>query len=148
MVEIKNNSSFFQFKIANYEFPDTNDRSYDGNWLMIDINVKKDDLKWSRRDPSILSWELKEIVEWFYDLSKDKEPEQKDLGFVEPNLSFKYKKNGNNKTKIFIYFWIELLPDNWDKKNKCFVEFELTNEELYNIGKMFEEELKKCPIRE
>lgn len=147
MVEIKSNNSFFQFKISNYEFPDTNDRSYDGNWLMIDINVKKDSLEWSRRDPSILSWELKEIVEWFYDLSNDKEPEREDLGFVEPNLRFRYEKN-NNKTKVLIYFWIELLPDNWDKKNKCFIEFELTNEELYSIGKMFEEELKKFPIRE
>lgn len=147
MVEIKGNNSFFQFKITDYEFPDTDDRSYDGNWLMIEINVKKDDLKWSRRDPSLLTWDLKEIVKWFYDLSNNKELEWKDLGFTEPNLKFEYERS-NNKTKVFIYFRIELLPDNWDKKNKCFVEFELTNEELYNIGKMFEEELTKFQVRE
>ncbi|HOF00857.1 MAG TPA: hypothetical protein PK385_00645 [Spirochaetota bacterium] len=146
MVEIKNNNSSLQLKIVNYQFPETNDKDYDGNWLLVEIRVNIDDLNWKKTDPSLLTWEFNEISEWFYNLSKDINPKWKELVFIEPNIRFDYDKN-DKKTVVIIYFDLELLPDNWDKNKECFIKFELTKEDLYNIGKMFEEELNKFPIR-
>ena len=51
MVEIKNNNSSLQLKIVNYQFPETNDKDYDGNWLLVEIRVNIDDLNWKKTDP-------------------------------------------------------------------------------------------------
>lgn len=147
MFKLKNANSSFQFEIINYQFPDSFSNEYDENWLMIKINIIQDELKWSKVDPCLLTWEVKEIADWFYKLANNQKLKNRELRFTEPNLGFAWAKITDEKFRISIYFDAELLPPGWDKSKECFIDFELKKSELRNTGKMLENELKRHPVR-
>jgi hypothetical protein len=147
MIELKNEHSSFQFEIIGYQFPNADDKEYDGNWLMIKINIINDEFKWSKVDPCLFTWEVQEIADWLYSLANNQKLKTHELRFTEPNLGFAYTKIADEKFRISIYFDAELLPPGWDKSKECFIDFELKKTELHNTGKMFENELKRHPVR-
>jgi hypothetical protein len=146
MIELKNEHSSFQLEVIRYQYPDYSNE-YDGNWLMIKVTATKDSLKWSITDPCLLAWEIQEIVEWFNALANNKKMESSWVRFTEPNLWFNYVEIAEEKVRVSIYFDAELLPPEWDKNKDCFIDFELTKNELLNTVKMFNDELKKYPVR-
>jgi hypothetical protein len=144
MIELKNEHSSFKFEIIGYQFPDYSNE-YDGNWLMIKVTVIKDSLKWSKTDPCLFTWEIQEIAEWFDKVANNQKLKSSWIRFTEPSLWFNYAEITNEKVRVSIYFDAELLPPNWDENKECFIDFELTKNELINAGKILRDELKKHP---
>lgn len=106
-MKLKNkDQASFELNIQNYQYPGLKTEGYDSNWLMVQIKVNHPKGKWESVDPSLLTWELKEIAEWFEKIQK-KEIVEKELVFIEPNLSFKLM--GESKY-IRIYFDLEYRP--------------------------------------
>lgn len=142
------NNQTVEIRITNYQFPNTKDREYDGNWLNIYLKVKSDTGNWQTVDPSLLTWEVQELIDWFEQLSRNEKPRWKEQGFVEPNLSF-YLLNSHNdfEKKFIIEFKLESRPLSAKDDEKYFMEFHTTNSRLTDIAKGFRDELAKYPER-
>ncbi len=108
------NGLVFYFSITNYQFPDIEDSAdkYDKNWLNVRVNIKdKSGAEFSAEDPSILTWELMELLKWFETISEGKKPEYSTLGFIEPAIYFELlDKSPDSKVKIRIHLCCELKP--------------------------------------
>ena len=142
------NNQTVEIKITNYQFPDTKDREYDGNWLNIYLKVKSDMGNWQTVDPSLLTWEVQELIDWFEKLSRNEKPRWKEQGFIEPNLSFSLLNSYDDFEKKFIIeFKLESGPLSAKDDDKYFVEFHANNLTLSDIAKGFRDELTKYPER-
>jgi hypothetical protein len=104
-------------------------------------------LKWSKIDSCLFTWEIQEIAEWFDKLANKQKLKFSWIRFTEPSIWFNYAEIADEKVRISIYFDAELLPPSWDESKECFIDFELTKNELINAGKMLKDELKKHPAR-
>ncbi len=137
-----------EIKIHNYEFPNTADKEWDGNWLEIYLNVKSNVGHWQTIDPALTTWEVQSIIDWFSLLSKNQTPECKDLGFTEPNLSFELLNKPIDETKrIRIKFNLEFKPQSAEVGKDYFVDIEACNEELKKAALALKCELEKFPER-
>ena len=147
VIEGINNQSV-EIRVNNYQFPETDDRDYDGNWLNIYLNVESELGNWQTVDPSLLTWEIQELIDWLVQLSKNEKPKWKEIVFIEPNLSFHLMNSHDDlKKKIKIEFNLESRPRSAKEDDECFVEFIASNTELKNISNGFRSELSKCPVR-
>ena len=142
------NNQSVEFKVVNYQFPTSRDKDYDGNWLTIYLNVKSQFGNWHVIDPSLLTWEIEELIDWLMTLSRNENPEYLHQEFIEPNLSFQLLSDSNNAIKeIRIHFQLECVPKHADGDKEYFVIFEANNEELKRIAEDLEKELEKYPVR-
>ena len=137
-----------ELKITNYQFPKSLDRDWDGNWLNIYIKVDSKVGKWQTIDPSLTTWEVQELIDWFTDLSNDLKPKWIDMEFTEPNLSFYLLNDFNlSKKQIRIKLDLECRPKSAKEDKEYFVDFEFNNSDLKKISSDLMAELKKYPIR-
>lgn len=120
----------------------TNNSGYsDSDWLRVYLNVKSDFGNWETVDESLTVSEFKELIQWFKDLSENKEVVYKDLYFTEPNLEFSLKESNNYHKKIRIIFSAESRAKS-AKEEDIFIEFDFSNEDLFKIACNLEVELK------
>jgi len=101
------------FSIKGYEYPDCskNPDEYDKNWLNVCIKVKDKSGEYETQDPSMLTWELKELLDWFISISKGKIPEYKTMRFIEPTIYFELQnENIKEEAALNIYLCCELKP--------------------------------------
>jgi len=134
-----------EFKITNYEFPENTTCQYDSNWLLIFLKVNSHCGKWQTIDPALLTDEVKTIIEWFDNLSKN--IKTKSLNFIEPNIEFELTEYNNDLKKIKIIFDLESRPKNADDKKEYYVECKLNNLELKEIAENLRNELNPFPTR-
>lgn len=137
-----------ELKITNYQYPDINDGDWDGNWLNIYLNVKSKVGHWQTVDPSLTTWEVQELINWFDTLSKNSRPEYTEVGFTEPNLSFELLNDfgADNKT-VRIKFNLESRPQSATDDKQYFVDIVTDNIELMRISTELKNELDKYPER-
>ena len=85
----------FELNIIGYEFENIDDDmiNYDKNWLLIEMNIQKSNNRLTKIDPCLLTFEIKEIIEWFENIKEN--PQEGIIQFLEPNLSFRVFKNDN-----------------------------------------------------
>jgi len=137
-----------ELRIVNYQFPTSRDKEYDGNWLNIYLNVKSEFGNWQVTDPSLLTWEVVELISWFRTLSSNEKPDYTEQEFIEPNLSFHLQNNYSDSIKqIKIGFDLESRPQSADDDKEYFVILEANNNDLERIAIDLEKELKKYPVR-
>ncbi len=142
------NSQTVELRITNYQFPETSDRDYDGNWLNIYLNVDSELGKWQIIDPSLLTWEVDELINWFLTLSNNREPDYRNLEFIEPNLSFELLNYPTDPVKqIKLKFQLESRPKSANEDDEYFVVFEANRENLKQLANDLTSELKKYPMR-
>jgi hypothetical protein len=135
-------------QITNYQYPDNNEGDWDGNWLNIYLNVKSNVGNWQTIDPSLTTWEVQKLINWFYMLSKDEEPEYLDLNFTEPNLSFELLNSLEiAKKKFRIKFNLESRPKSATDNKEYFVDCLADSNELKRLANELETELIKYPER-
>jgi hypothetical protein len=70
------NNQTVEIKIHNYEFPDKLDGEYDRNWLDIYLKVQNSDWEWETIDPSLLTWDVKALIEWFRIIANNEKPKK------------------------------------------------------------------------
>jgi len=141
------NNQTVEFRIKNYQFPEISDCEYDSNWLLVYLKVKSDCGNWETVDPSLLARDLKDIIEWFEQLSNDIETNSDILTFMEPNLEFRLTKKNADKKQIRITFDLEYSHPNTKSDEKFYVDFELNNAELKQIASELKKEAKLYPER-
>lgn len=135
-----------EFRITNYEFPKITDCEYDSNWLLIYLNVKSKCGNWKTTDSSLLTSDVKRIIEWLNDLSNNKTTET-NLSFLEPNLEFELIKNQTDLKTVRIMFDLESRPQNADDEKEYFVDCKMDNAELKKVAEELTKELEPFPER-
>lgn len=138
-----------ELRITNYQFPNHDDGDWDSNWINIYLKVDSKLGKWQTIDPSLTTWEFKMLIDWFNQiLEKEILPNDCDLLFTEPNLSFKIiNKSSTAERYIRIGFNLESRPTSATVDSICFVDIQASNEELRRIVKELNHELEKFPER-
>lgn len=134
---------------VNYQFPDSNDKEYDGNWLQIKIEVSDTNHKWENTDPFLLSYDWLEISNWFNDLSQFHQSRRKDLVFIEPNIEFQlvnFSKQ-NNQIEFNIQLNLECIPTFLKGKDDVKYHFVFTSEKCKEISTLCEKEYERFPER-
>jgi hypothetical protein len=143
------NNQSVEIRVTNYQFPETRDREYDGNWLNIYLNVKSQLGNWQCVDHSLLTWELQELIDWLKKLSENKKPKFEQMEFIEPNLSFHLMNSYNDlEKKIKIEFRLESRPKSAKEYQEYFVEFIASDSKLKDIANELKIELSNYPVRE
>lgn len=137
-----------ELKITSYQYPDINDGDWDGNWLNIYLNVKSKVGHWQIVDPSLTTWEVQSLIDWFDTLAKNSRPEYAEMGFTEPNLSFELLTDFNSDRKTFrIKFDLESRPQSAIDDKEYFVDVVADNFELKRLSTELKNELNKYPER-
>ena len=115
--------------------------------MLVYLKVKSDCENWQTIDPSLLTGDLKDIIEWFEKLSNNIETDSDSLVFMEPNLEFELIKNQSDLKTVRIKFDLESRPQSADDEKEYFVDCELNNSELKEIALELKKELEKYPER-
>ena len=137
-----------ELKLTNYQFPDSNDREWDGNWLNIFIKVNSNLGDWQTIDPSLTTFEVQQLIDWFNDIALSQRPKWIDQEFTEPNLSFKLLNDIESEQKLIrIAFDLESRPQSATDEKEYFVDFKANRNELIRIAKELKNELDKYPER-
>ena len=137
-----------ELKITNYQYPTSLDRDWDGNWLNIYLKVESKIGNWQTVDPSLLTWEVQTLIDWFNELSANKKPEYLEQVFIEPNISFHLLNSCSDLEKqIKIRFDLESRPKNADDEIEYYVILIANNAELKKLAENLENELKIYPER-
>jgi hypothetical protein len=104
------NGETFELKVLGYQFPELETAEYDSDWLRILIAAETPQgRRWSATDPSILTYELRELADWLARLGST-EPCAPELDFTEPNLSFQVIREGASEQVLRVFFELELRP--------------------------------------
>jgi hypothetical protein len=141
----------FELNVVSYEFPRAKAEKYDANWLSIKIKVKSLKGSWESTDPMLLTWDIKNLVQWFEDILINKE-ENKEIDFLEPNLRFVKIKDTKDKIFIRSYFELEARPK-WAKSNvagekNLWIDLSPSKEEMRIAIEDLRSQFKKFPIRQ
>lgn len=144
-MEIKNKKNeLIRFRSLGYQYPESDDTSYDGNWLNIQIELISEKSRFQVVDPSLLTWELKEISAWFSDLSTSKLKQSSELRFMEPNLKFTSVPTSSENYIIGIHLSAE---SNFNKEDELVISFSKRKKECNLLASLFLEEYLKFPER-
>jgi hypothetical protein len=142
------NDQTVEFRLINYQFPNTPDKGWDGNWLSIYLRVKGNPGHWQTIDPALTTWEVQEIIDWFTLLSENKTPKCLDLEFTEPCISFGLLNAPTASfKKIRLKFGPEFGPKSADEGEDYFVDIIVSGEELLKLAGDLKQELNKYPRR-
>ena len=137
-----------ELKIHNYQFPDSLDKEYDGNWLNIYLKVESKVGHWQTIDPSLLTWDITELIKWFRRLVYIDKTITKEKEFIEPNISFYLLNELTDQEKIIkIKFDLESRPKSAKEEIEYSVIFIADKTELERIAYELETELQKFPER-
>lgn len=137
-----------RFDVLGYELPHIIDDKWDSNWLVIRINVATPEAQWERTDPGMLTWEVKEMSDWFRALSENTSPENALYFTLENNLFIELQNDCTAENKR-----IRMLFDGWFHPHPqpdnvpIPIEFEADNAELKRISEDLLKELERFPER-
>ncbi len=136
--------------INNYQYPDAGRDcfKYDRNWLDIHISVQTHAGSWQINDPSLLTWELKMLIDEFRKIETETITGAKTICFTEPNLMFKLFPSSDKGINMRIYIDEESKPDKFQNDGDFFIEGWISMKDLSKISDSLQEELNKFPERE
>ena len=100
----------YSLSIDGYQFPEIKS-DWDGNWLMIRSEVQYKKNRFDAVDPSLVTMEFTDIVNWFDCISNNKIPKYSNLCFTEPNLEFQLFGNRGDVIRYGIKLDLELKPN-------------------------------------
>lgn len=144
------NGMAFELDILGYEFPQIETDSWDSNWLMIEVTVTHPDGNWKASDPSLTTFEVKELAYWLENIGEEKKVKSP-LDFTEPNLEFHLVESQQEGRILRVCFHLELRP-NWqqstsiDECDLC-VEFPLVEINTKAASQELRNKLEAYPSR-
>jgi hypothetical protein len=138
-----------ELHIVGYQFPDLAAVEYDSNWLRIEGYVSHPRGRWSFQDPCLLTYEVSRLANWL-DALAQQDPNGDEIGFVEPNLSFRIVRS-EASAMLRVYFELEARP-NWVAApsaglSDLWVEFRVQELELRQAARSLRQELAIYPQR-
>lgn len=135
-----------KFTVLAYQFGGGSHSEYDRNWLRIVIDVDSKQGKWKSNDPSLLTWELLSIIDWFKAIRSKKNTETR-LEFIEPNLAFSILEEQPERLLIRVHFDLESRPPNPSDQIDYYFDFQLNNKGLNTLISRLEREIINFPVR-
>ncbi len=147
------NNNTLSFFIKGYEYPDCDKDTdkYDKNWLNVWVKVKSSGGEYEAQDPSMLTWELKELLDWFVSISNGRIPKYKTMRFIEPTIYFELQnENIKEEANINIYLCCELKPKDIigaDKEDDYVFATRLSLNEVNGIVNKIKKLIDKYPKR-
>ena len=99
--------------IIGYEFPDMDEAGYEEemNLLSILIKVNSDGKKWSLSGSFLLTWEVKQIIEWLENIENNIAEGKAELSFKEDELIIRQLEAPKGKYRIqFELFGAKIPP--------------------------------------
>jgi hypothetical protein len=130
--------------ILRYQFPQITTGEYDANWLIIQGHVSLDDRSWTFSDPSLTTFEVRQLADWLDSLARGDEVEPQ-CDFIEPNLQFERTSD----KAIRVSFALESAPP-WAKPDDSWSEhgFEvLIDKHLQTAAERLRSQLRVFPER-
>ena len=134
-------------QINGYQYPASDDKEYDGNWLNIQLDVDSQIGKWKTVDPCLLTWEVEALIEWLRGAAKGALSNDTFMTFMEPNLSFMISPASKESVFLKVTFDLESLPKGWDVRKDCYLQGNVRVEDLNKAAIGLEAELSKYPKR-
>jgi hypothetical protein len=107
----------FVLNILRYQFPELATAEYDSNWLLIEIKVETPQGAWTATDPSLLTYEVRELAEWLEAVASG-DLSELEMRFLEPNLQFRIISPPDGSPSLRVYFNAECRPP-WTKNRSA-----------------------------
>ncbi|PJZ43777.1 WapI family immunity protein [Leptospira brenneri] len=145
MIFINDKNEMIRIESVGYEFPDSNDKSYDSNWLNIKVSIETEKFSFQVTHPCLLTYDLKTISQWFSKIEIKENTQFSDLSFIEPNIEFLFISYLDNKFEFQIKLSFECNPNNNDEE--FLVIYKKNHNECKLIASMCLEEYGKFPER-
>jgi hypothetical protein len=128
----------FALNLLGYQFPNA-DEYWDANWLVIRIDVRNDEGKWSATSAALLTSEAAKLADWL-------EAPTGELEFLEPNLVFEAIDG-----RVRVWFELEFRPDwaerRWVGERDLCVDLTVSADERLSAAAELREHLNKYPPR-
>ena len=144
MLHLKaNDGTELRLDVLGYQFA-----SADDDWLIVSGTVTCARGTWSFRDPSLTTFELKELADWFRQLATPSE--KSEISFTEPNLRFGYVEEAGD-TALRVSFAQENSPP-WVTEDERYglgypLKLPCTAQDLETAAAALDEMLTRFPIR-
>lgn len=142
-----------ELRIVGYQFPDERFDPWDSNWLLVSIRVVAPQGTWEVVDPSLTTWEARQVVAWLAALAQ--RPELlagRGLALSEPNVTFVARAQPVEPDRVLVQacFALELRPP-WLKAvaggaNLC-VDLDVARRDLAAAAASLHEDLARFPQR-
>jgi hypothetical protein len=133
--------------LKGYQFPEATDY-WDGNWLMVAISANHPDGAWRTTDPSLLTFEVAELVTWLEAVADGREVASH-IRFIEPNLSFELVRIAG-VVAVRVYFELECRPE-WAKSSRpigeFWMDFAFSEGDLRDAANSLQAQLADFPVR-
>jgi hypothetical protein len=141
-------SCSFRMSLVGYQFPELEDVEFDSNWLNVKIAVSHQRGKWSAVDPALLTYEVKDLIDWLKELSVGKY-DKRHLWFTEPCISFHLSPTEGAPDRLVIRFSHEFKPpwatEDLDEEHQ--IAFSLARIDLISAAQLLENQLRHYPQR-
>jgi len=135
-----------ELRIINYQYPEITVGGWDSNWLNIYIKVQSRLGHWQAVDPSLTTWEVQRLINWFEALSSNIQHCDSYQEFTEPNLSFELlNENVTALRMLRIKFDLELRPQTANDDIDYFVDCIVDNDVFKRLADDLKNELKNFP---
>lgn len=152
----------FRLTVLGYQFSDAAARAdpYDANWLMVKFHGQTDAAGWTQIDPCLLTWELRELAEWFSRVA-EREPQvvtevtydqrgRDAVTFTEPNVAFSvadYPSEDAAVIRVHISF---VSLDGADEPDEIYgehIDLVLARDAILDAAAALESDLQRYPAR-
>ncbi len=142
---------YLELEIIGYEFPAGTqqglgkvDNDWDANWLNVRIRVSDGREAWTRADPALLTWELRELARWLAIVANGRRPEPDAWTGLEPNLQLSI----TTKTSVIAYLDQKFRrPGSMPEEEPTAIELSPTAAEFSEFVNGLEQALVRFPIR-
>jgi hypothetical protein len=85
------------------------DNEWDSNWLNIRIDVESERGSWNATDPSLLTGDVEGLARWL-DAVAEGRAQEREIDFLEPNLSFELRDESDGGVTLRVWFELESRP--------------------------------------
>ncbi|HUR11705.1 MAG TPA: hypothetical protein VM012_10075 [Flavitalea sp.] len=136
-----------ELTIAGYQFPDNKEGELDSNRLQIAMKISGHRWNWETVDCCLTTFEVKDLIKWFRNLSGNKGLQYTNMFFEESNLAFELIGSNTTVKTIQIRFGAAGRPVSMNEEGDYFINFNFTNEELANLADELKTEYLRFPER-
>ena len=131
--------------ILRYEYPEIESENYQANWLVVQIQVQHPGGSWSGSHPSLLTYEVAELADWFDAIASGKD-DPENQRFIEPNLHFQYDRiRGMLRVRLDHEYRPPWAPDINDEE--VWMHFPVGSVDLRAAAKSLRGQLEQYPQR-
>ena len=166
MISLQNeNGQKLKIEILDYEFPNIEDlggpmtqdqmdeleidKDYDANWLDVQFTCENATTQWDAVDPCLLTWELEDLMTWFFNMAEAVDPENitTNLFFIEPCFTLYQKRLDDDHYRVRFALSFEVAPPNEAKGAEYYMDFNLSRKEIGSLANNIALALAEFPPR-